>query len=233
SCALLTLPFHWERVVPETPSGAHFLSADPVWSLAAFRQAVIDARSVLSLLRGRGTPVGVVGFSLGGILAHVLMAAEPVDLGASPLGGGDTAGIVWESLLTRGHRRAMEARGITRSRLSALWAAGNPTQHAWRPRPKRFLMLNAQYDLLLPRHFTEELWRAVGAPPIRWLPAGHITAFLFRRAIAREILAVIGLPLRAAAPRRMIRGALSGTGTRGSGARRTPRADRTVWPAAG
>jgi hypothetical protein len=70
-------------------------------------------------------------------------------------------------------------------------------------------MLNAQYDLLVPRRFTEELWRAMGAPPIRWLPAGHITAFLFRRAIAREILAAIGLSPPAAAPGRTERGAPS------------------------
>jgi dienelactone hydrolase len=193
SSALLTLPFHWERAPRDAPSGALFVSADPLWTAAAFRQAIMDARGVLGLLRGRGTPVGVVGFSLGGILAHILMALEPVDLGMSVLAGGNIAGIVWESLLTRAHRRAMEARGVTFPRLAALWAAGNPTRYAWRAKPSRLLMVNAQYDLLVPRHFTEELWRALGQPPIRWLPAGHITTFLFRRAMMSEILAAMGI----------------------------------------
>ncbi len=203
SSAVLALPFHWERAPQGTASGAHFLSGDPLWSSAAFRQAIVDARAVLGLLRGRGVPVGVIGFSLGGIVAHVLMAVEPVDLGVSALAGGDTAGIVWESLLTRAYRRAMEARGVTLARLAALWATGNPTLFARRRRAPRMLMLNASYDLLLPLRFTRELWQALGEPPIRWLPAGHITAFLFRSAIVSEVLDAMGLPRPLPVPRRL------------------------------
>jgi hypothetical protein len=164
-----------------------------VWSAAAFRQALVDARGLVGLLRGRGAPVGVVGFSLGGILAHLVMALEPLDLGISALAGGDIAGIVWESILTRAHRLAMEARGVTLSRLTALWAPGNPTCHAERARPRQLRMVNADYDRLVPRRFTEELWHASGEPQIRWLPAGHITAFLFRRTMVAEILDAMGL----------------------------------------
>ncbi len=203
SCALLALPFHWERAIAGAPSGAYFLSSDPLWTSAAFRQAIVDARALLAVLRGRGVPVGVIGFSLGGIIAHVLMAAEPVDLGISALAGGNTAGIVWESILTRAYRRAMEARGITFEQLAALWATGNPTLYAPRARAPRMLMLNARYDLLIPRRFTEELWHALGEPPLHWLPAGHVTAFFLRRTIVTEILSAMGLPRPAEAPRRL------------------------------
>ena len=188
----MSLPFHWERALRGTPSGGCFLSGDPLWTAAAFRQAVVDGRAAVSLLRGRGAPVGVVGFSLGGVLAHILMALEPLDLGVSVIAGGDVAGIVWESPLTQAYRRAMEERGMTRSKLAALWAAGNPTCYAGRSQASRLLMLNARYDLLLPRKFTEELWHTHGQPPIRWLPAGHRTAFLFGRTLVEEILAMIG-----------------------------------------
>src|SRR5437868_2923648 len=167
SAALMSLPFHWERALRGTPSGGCFLSGDPLWTAAAFRQAVVDSRAALSLLRRRGAPVGVVGLSLGGVLAHILMALAPVDLGVSVIAGGDVAGIVWESPLTQAYRRAMEARGMTRSKLAALWAAGNPTSYAGRSQAHRLLMLNARYDLLLPRKFTEELWQTHGQPPIR------------------------------------------------------------------
>lgn len=202
SCGLLTLPFHWERAVPGAPSGAYFLSCDPLWTSAAFRQAIIDARGVLGLLRGRGVPVGVLGFSLGGIVAHILMGIEPLDFGASALAGGDTAGIVWESMLTRAHRQAMEARGVTYDRLTALWATGDPIRYAVRSRPSRLLMLNARYDRLVPMRFTLALWEALAKPPIRWLPAGHITAFLFRRTILAEVLEAMELPRPAEAPGR-------------------------------
>jgi dienelactone hydrolase len=204
SSALLTLPFHWERAVADAPSGAYFLSPDPLWTSAAFRQAIVDARGVLGLLRGRGVPVGILGFSLGGIIAHVLMGVEQVDLGVSALAGGDTAGIVWESMLTHAYRRGMEARGITLPRLSALWATGDPLRFAARLRPPRLRMVNARYDRLVPPRFTEALWEALGRPAIRWLPAGHITAFLFRRTIVAEVLAGMGLPTPATSPRRVL-----------------------------
>ena len=118
------------------------------------------------------------------------------------IAGGDVAGIVWESPLTQAYRRAMEERGMTRSKLAALWAAGNPTSYAGRSQAHRLLMLNARYDLLLPRKFTEELWQTHGQPPIRWLPAGHRTAFLFGRTLVEEILAMIGPSVAGGASRR-------------------------------
>src|SRR2546430_5008707 len=81
---------------------------------------------------------------------------------------------------------------LTRSKLADLWAAGNPTSYAGRSQANRLLMLNARYDLLLPRKFTEELWHTHGQPPIRRLPAGHTTAFLFGRTLVEEILGMIG-----------------------------------------
>ncbi|HSE94617.1 MAG TPA: hypothetical protein VLD61_01920 [Methylomirabilota bacterium] len=202
SCALLTLPFHWERAPAGSASGAHFMSGNPVWTSAAFRQALIDGRGVLGLLRGRGVPVGVLGFSLGGIVAHILMALEPLDFGVSTFAGGNTAGIVWEGVLTRPYRRAMEQAGVTLDRLSALWASGNPTNYVGR-RPGRLLMLNARYDLCVPPRFTNELWQALGQPPIQWLPAGHITGFFFRPTIVSEVLAALGLPRPQPVPSRL------------------------------
>ncbi len=194
--AVLSLPFHWERSPDGVPSGAQFFSADPLWTAAAFRQAVIDARAALGLLRGSGGPVGLIGFSLGGILAHVVMSLEPLDLGVSVLAAGDTAGVVWEGTLTRAYRQAMQARGITLGRLAELWSIGNPSRYAARVRARRILMVNARYDQVVPRRFTDELWQALGQPAIRWLAAGHITAFLFRRVIVDEVLRAIGVPER-------------------------------------
>jgi dienelactone hydrolase len=195
--ALLSLPFHWDRAGAGMPSGAEFISADPLWTAAAFRQAIVDARAALTLLRGNGAPVGLVGFSLGGILAHVLMTLEPLDLGMSVLAGGNVAGVVWDGLLTRAYRLAMQAQGVTRARLSALWTLGNATAYAARVKARRIVMINGRYDAVVPTRFTHELWQALGQPPIRWLAAGHITAFLFHAAIMEEILAAIGLRERA------------------------------------
>ena len=169
SCALLTLPFHWERAPAGSASGAYFMSGNPVWTSAAFRQALIDGRGVLGLLRGRGVPVGVLGFSLGGIVAHILMALEPLDFGVSTFAGGNTAGIVWEGVLTRPYRRAMEQAGVTLDRLSALWASGNATNYTGR-RPGRLLMLNARYDLCVPPGSRTSCGKRSGSRPSSGCP---------------------------------------------------------------
>jgi hypothetical protein len=199
---LLVLHGIWRQDTEFEDKLCRDLATHGVSSAAAFRQAIVDARGVLGLLRGRGVPVGIVGFSLGGIIAHVLMGVEPVDLGVSALAGGNTAGIVWESVLTRAYRRGMEARGMTFERLAALWATGDPLRFAARLRPPRLRMLNARYDRLVEPRFTQALWEALGRPAIRWLPAGHITAFLFRRTIVAEILDAMGLPRPVASARR-------------------------------
>jgi hypothetical protein len=98
----------------------------------------------------------------------------------------------------------MEARGITFPRLSALWATGDPLRFAARLRPPRLRMVNARYDRLVPPRFTQALWDALGRPAIHWLPAGHITAFLFRRTIVAEILDAMGLPRPVSSVRRRL-----------------------------
>jgi hypothetical protein len=60
-------------------------------------------------------------------------------------------------------------------------------------------MLNARHDGVIPRRFTEELWQALGKPPLRWLPTGHATAFLCGGVIVREVLGAMGLPVAAPA----------------------------------
>jgi hypothetical protein len=55
----------------------------------------------------------------------------------------------------------------------------------------------------VPLRFTLALWRAFGEPSIRWLPAGHITGFLYRDTIVAEVLAALGLPRPVQASRRL------------------------------
>jgi hypothetical protein len=40
-------------------------------------------------------------------------------------------------------------------------------------------MINARFDHVIRRPYTEALWRALGRPELAWLPSGHYTAGFF------------------------------------------------------
>jgi pimeloyl-ACP methyl ester carboxylesterase len=74
--ALCVLPFHGARGKLGRPP---FPSSDPRFSIEGFRQAIIDARSVIAHLRTvHGTPaIGAMGMSLGGYTSALLATVAP------------------------------------------------------------------------------------------------------------------------------------------------------------
>ena len=48
-------------------------------------------------------------------------------------------------------------------------------------------MINALWDKYIPREMVIELWRACGQPPIKWIPSGHSSIWLWYTAIRRSI----------------------------------------------
>jgi hypothetical protein len=53
--------------------------------------------------------------------------------------------------------------------------------------PDRVLMINALFDIIIPRESTIKLHKALGEPLIKWLPAGHLSLSLFKRKIISYI----------------------------------------------
>jgi hypothetical protein len=71
---LAVLPFHAVRARPGPPL---FPSSDPRFTNDGFRQAASDLRALARFLRDRGSPaVGVMGMSLGGYTASLLLTIE-------------------------------------------------------------------------------------------------------------------------------------------------------------
>jgi alpha-beta hydrolase superfamily lysophospholipase len=78
--ARLELPFHLGRRPAGAGAGAGFFSSDPYRTAATLRQATEDAAAVVAWTRAEvGGPVGVLGFSLGGLVACLLAATVPLD----------------------------------------------------------------------------------------------------------------------------------------------------------
>lgn len=186
-CLLLTLPFHLERTPAGSWSGEYALSGDVYRTVEGFRQAVIEARAAKEWLGRGGGKVGIVGISLGGMIALAAMAAEEFDFGVTIVAGGDNAGIVWEGVATKYVKRDIIRAGVSRNELRQIWMAIDPTRIAHRNLTQRLLMINGLYDEVIKSHFAIPLWEALGRPPIKWLQCAHISSIFFMRRFCLEI----------------------------------------------
>jgi len=185
---LITLPYHLQRAPEGSWSGEYALSGDVLRTIYGFRQSVQEVRAVIPFLKRYSERVGVLGISLGGMIAHVVMDLEDMDFGVSLLAGGNTAGIVWEGIATRDIRKQIQKAGITREQLNQLWGVIDPARLARHNRVKRILMINGLYDQVIPPKFTLELWESLGRPPIRWYPCAHISFFFFLKRIINDVM---------------------------------------------
>lgn len=185
---LMTLPYHMQRAPGDSWSGEYALSADVLRTIDGFRQSVLEVRAIIPFLKRYSEKIGILGISLGGMIAHVVMDLEDLDYGITLLAGGENAGIVWEGIATRDVKKQMQRAGINREQLSQLWAVIDPASLARHNRVKRMLMINALYDQVVPPKFTLQLWECLGRPPIRWYPCAHISFFLFIKRIVRDVV---------------------------------------------
>jgi hypothetical protein len=179
------------------------LNGNPV-SLPLFRDLlrarVIDTRRALEWVLNHqeidGDRVGMVGFSHGAIVGGLLSAVEPrVKAAVLVLGGGDLAGIIGSSRepsLRRIREQIMADEGLTPQEFydaaSATLEDVDPLTYAPLVTPGRLVMINARFDRVIRRPYTETLWRAYGRPELIWLPTGHYTAALFSPYARHKVL---------------------------------------------
>lgn len=151
-------------------------------------QSVIDARKLAHWLRNRPEidpeRIGCIGVSLGGMLACLFDAVEPeVNTSVLVLAGGDLADIlsvgdeghlneVREGLMRKNNLSPEAVRPYIAGRTFSMWDYTSGID------PARVLMINANYDKVVPKPYAEELWRRLGEPEIRWLPLGHYSSVL-------------------------------------------------------
>jgi hypothetical protein len=185
-CAILPLPYQFQRSPEGVRSGDWTVSSDLERTKAAMLQAQADVEMVTDWLAARPAGeagLGVLGISLG---AHVAAVAYQLDerygAGVFVMAGGDPASMVWAgSSETSRMKRELVARGVTLPELRKFLAPLDPA--AVRPVPefpafsryRGILMVNASFDRVVPPANAELLHEALGRPAIRWLPVTHYT----------------------------------------------------------
>jgi dienelactone hydrolase len=167
-------------------------AADRLYEAGA--QAVLDAKRVRKwLIRDEKVSpdrVGVVGISLGSLVASVIYSTDPGFRSAAlVLGGGDLGGVVWQgSRETIRLKRALISAGKDIEWTRRLLAPLDPLTYANPQRRAGLLMINAADDEVFPRQSTMVLSRAYGEPPIIFLPGNHYTVALYTPVILDRIV---------------------------------------------
>jgi dienelactone hydrolase len=178
----LSLPYHDQRLPAETQRSDYAVSPNIGRTIAATRQAVIDARASLDWLQQQGyEEFGIVGTSLGSCYAF-LTSAHDDRIRVNVFNHASTyfSDVVWTGQSTRHVRAGIEPQ-LTREQLRQVWGAISPMNYfhkfaAMRER-KKMLVIYATYDLtFLPEYSRQvvEQFQAHGIPhEVRVLPCGH------------------------------------------------------------
>jgi hypothetical protein len=175
----MALPYHLERRPPGGRPSDVLLHPEPERIVSFFQQAEADLHASVTWLQARPEidprRVGVVGISLGAVVASLQMARdERLRVNVALLGGGDLVHILTHGALTFLARREYRRRGLNEETLRRALAPVDPLTSA-RPLtpPRRMLMINGRYDVIMPPSDVLKLWRAFGEPPLLWLDTGH------------------------------------------------------------
>lgn len=191
-CAFMTLPFHMERGVADgRPYLRHFAGPDVDADVAALDQSASDVGTVAGWLATRPdvdpAHVGVVGISIGAIVAHLAMGRDArLTAGVALLGGGDLADLYRHSLPIRLFG-GFSPDSLTPDAVHKLHAV-DPASYR---RPRNVLMVEAARDLYVPPADARFLWDALGRPPIQWVDTDHFALFLAEPSVARSAAAFL------------------------------------------
>jgi hypothetical protein len=180
SAVRLTLPYHDVRRPADLERADYIVSANVGRTLHANRQAVLDARRVVTWLWNQGyRRIGIMGTSLGSCLSMITMAHdERIRAGAFNHVSTYFADPIWRGLSTRHVREGLE-QGVTLDRLRDLWMPISPWPYIDRIRGRNALLIYARYDLTFPpdlsKNFVDEFSRRGIAHSRAILPCGHYT----------------------------------------------------------
>lgn len=186
SCAFMALPYHLERGLRTENNALHFIGPNADADVQALTQASSDISTVFTWLSQRPgvdpRRIGVVGISLGAIVAHLAMGQDArLTVGVALEGGGDLPNLFEHSLEVRLHGHfSAAALAAGRDKLGAV----EPLAFAGRNRPRRVLLIQAARDLYVPPHNATLLWEALGRPPIQWVDVDHFAFVLAGASLA-------------------------------------------------
>ncbi|MBB6469164.1 pimeloyl-ACP methyl ester carboxylesterase [Aminobacter lissarensis] len=129
----IAMPYHFERSRPGSEYADYMLSPNLGRTIQSLRQAVLDGRKLIRLLKKEGyRDISVLGMSLGSWVAGLIAAHDlAVSKASLFLTAGSLADMVWTGRATRSIRDSLEA-VIDLADLRAAWSPLNLENYAHR-----------------------------------------------------------------------------------------------------
>jgi hypothetical protein len=182
SALRLSMPYHHQRKPAELQRAEYLISGNIGRTLAANRQAVLDARRAADWLFEQGhRRVALLGTSIGSCIAFLTFAHDERFSSAVFVHVSSYfADVVWSGLSTSHVRRSLDDI-LDLNRLRFLWSPISPFPFIERLRgtQREMLMMSGRYDLSFPVELTrqayDELKRCEVPARIEWFPCGHYT----------------------------------------------------------
>lgn len=176
----MALPFHLERQRPSSSYADYMLSPSLGRTLQSMRQAVLDGRGLIRILRREGyKDISVLGMSLGAWVAGLIAAHDPsVRKAALLLIAGSLADMVWTGRATRHIRASLEPH-IALNDLRKVWGPLSLNKYAEklaRTDLDLLLVLAKRDTVVLPElsiEFLSQLEAAQAKPQVLNLNCGH------------------------------------------------------------
>lgn len=177
----LSLPYHDARLTAETQRSDYAVSSNVGRTIAATRQAVIDARACYDWLEQQGyEDFGIVGTSLGSCYAFLASAHDRrIRVNAFNHASTFFADVVWSGQSTRHIRAGLEGM-VSLETLREAWAAISPPSY-WPKfkdqQHKKILIIYAAYDLTFLPEFSKQVVEGFAESgldhKVKVLPCGH------------------------------------------------------------
>jgi hypothetical protein len=183
SALRVTLPYHEERMPPESRRADYLVAPNVGRTLQSLRQAVVDTRSAVKWLKKEGyEKIGIVGTSIGSCVGFFAFTHDlGIDAAVFNHVSGYPADVVWHGLSTY-HVKESIAGNVTLDELREYWLPISPMAYMDRlaslpPRPQRYIY--TLYDLSFPVDLSRDTIQALRDHNIAHsevtIPCGHYT----------------------------------------------------------
>jgi dienelactone hydrolase len=183
SALTMLMPYHGIRAPEGTKSGEFFTSANIKRTIDAFRQAVLEIHWATDWLQTLHSQIGIVGISLGGIVATLACAHdERLKTACICHSGADLAAITFRGIATQKIKEAFLRIGITEEELRTYWKAIDPVNYIHKMRETHVLQLNTRKDTVFPLSCQKKLSLAFKKSNVKLklslfpFPCGHYSA---------------------------------------------------------
>lgn len=189
---IVELPFHLSRTPAGFASGQLAIQPNTQKMRKTMIQSVLDVRRTVDWIVTRpefiSSKLGIVGTSLGAMVASLSAAVEPrFTHWAFLLGGIDFANLLWTSSRVVSQRELMRREGYAEDRLREELKDIEPLNYL-RTAPKRpAVVVRARFDTVVPARSSQALIDALDHPTVVNIDTGHFGGVFAERAIVRTV----------------------------------------------